>query len=52
MAPWLVEDAPALWMDRRQEWTAAKNERDEHAAKKSSDKSGKQKAGKRKRRLF
>ena len=34
MAPWQVEDAPALWMDRFAEWEAAKSERIISASKK------------------
>lgn len=52
MAPWLVEDAPALWMDRRQEWAKAKNEQQEYSLKKSERKSSGRKGGKQRRKLF
>lgn len=32
MAPWAVEDAPLLWVDRYREWTKARAERDRRDA--------------------
>ena len=46
--PWILEDAPLVWMDRRREMAAAKSEREEFALKESQRKAtGKQ--GKRRR---
>ena len=50
MAPWDVEEAPALWLDRRRELASAKVERDEFAMKESRRKAkAKGKPGRRRR---